>query len=104
MTFAASAARERVDDLGHRPRDPAFSRAMAAHIASCTSPSNPPGIGTSVSGRPPGNVRPQCRLEPGPLADVAGWAEQYRPIWEERFDRLGEYLQQIQPSSEGTDP
>ena len=45
-----------------------------------------------------------CRLEPGPLADVAGWAEQYRPIWEERFDRLGEYLQQFQPSSEGTDP
>ena len=44
-----------------------------------------------------------CRLEPGPLAEVAGWAEQYRPIWEERFDRLGEYLQHIQPPSEGTD-
>jgi len=43
-----------------------------------------------------------CRLEPGPLAEVAGWAEQYRPIWEERFDRLGEYLQHIQPPSEGT--
>jgi len=44
-----------------------------------------------------------CRLEPGPLAEVASWAEQYRPIWEERFDRLGEYLQHIQPPSEGTD-
>ena len=44
-----------------------------------------------------------CRLDPGPLAEVAGWAEQYRPIWEERFDRLGEYLQQNQPPSEGTD-
>ena len=45
-----------------------------------------------------------CRLDPGPLADVAGWAEQYRPIWEERFDRLGDYLQHIQPPSEGTEP
>ena len=45
-----------------------------------------------------------CRLEPGPLADVAGWAEQYRPIWEERFDRLADYLVHIQPPSEGTDP
>jgi len=44
-----------------------------------------------------------CQLEPGPLAEVASWAEQYRPIWEERFDRLGEYLQHIQPPSEGTD-
>ena len=31
-----------------------------------------------------------CRLDPTPLADVAGWAEQYRPIWEERFDRLAD--------------
>ena len=45
-----------------------------------------------------------CRLDPAPLADVAGWAEQYRPIWEERFDRLSDYLQHIQPTSEGTDP
>ena len=45
-----------------------------------------------------------CRLDPGPLADVAGWAEQYRPIWEERFDRLSTYLQHIQPPSEGTRP
>ena len=45
-----------------------------------------------------------CRLDPAPLADVAGWAEQYRPIWEERFDRLANYLELIQPSSEGTEP
>jgi DNA-binding transcriptional ArsR family regulator len=45
-----------------------------------------------------------CRLDPGPLADVAGWAEQYRPIWEERFDRLSDYLDHIQPPPEGTDP
>ena len=45
-----------------------------------------------------------CRLDPAPLADVAGWAEQYRPIWEERFDRLSDYLDHIQPPPEGTDP
>ena len=44
-----------------------------------------------------------CRLVPGPLADIAGWADQYRPIWEERFDRLDDYLQHIQPPSEGTE-
>ncbi len=45
-----------------------------------------------------------CRLDPGPLADVAGWAEQYRPIWEERFDRLANYLEHIQPPPQGTEP
>lgn len=45
-----------------------------------------------------------CRLDPAPLADVAGWAEQYRPIWEERFDRLSDYLEHLQPPSEGTAP
>ena len=44
-----------------------------------------------------------CRLVPGPLADIAGWADQYRPICEERFDRLDDYLQHIQPTSEGTE-
>ena len=42
-----------------------------------------------------------CRIDPAPLAEVAGWAEQYRPLWEERFDRLSEYLQTIQQPSEG---
>ena len=42
-----------------------------------------------------------CRLDPGPLADVAGWAEQYRPLWEARFDRLDDYLKTIQQPSEG---
>jgi DNA-binding transcriptional ArsR family regulator len=45
-----------------------------------------------------------CRLDPAPLADVAGWAEQYRPIWEERFDRLADYLEHIQPPPQGSEP
>lgn len=42
-----------------------------------------------------------CSLDPAPLREVAGWAEQYRPIWEARFDRLADYLEQIrQPKDE----
>ena len=36
-----------------------------------------------------------CRLEPGPLKDVADWAERYRAIWEQRIDRLDTYLKQL---------
>ena len=36
-----------------------------------------------------------CRIEARPLKDVAAWAERYRAIWEERFDRLDTYLEQI---------
>ncbi len=37
-----------------------------------------------------------CRLEPAPLKEVADWAERYRAMWEARFDRLENYLQQLQ--------
>ena len=37
-----------------------------------------------------------CRLAPEPLKEVAGWIEQYRKFWEERFDRLEAYLKEIQ--------
>jgi DNA-binding transcriptional ArsR family regulator len=36
-----------------------------------------------------------CRLEAGPLKEVADWAERYRAIWEQRFDRLDTYLRQL---------
>lgn len=41
-----------------------------------------------------------CRIEGGPLKEVSDWAERYRHLWEERLDRLDDYLQQIQ-SKEG---
>lgn len=37
-----------------------------------------------------------CRLEAGPLKDVAGWLEHYRRFWEESLDRLDLYLQRLQ--------
>jgi DNA-binding transcriptional ArsR family regulator len=36
-----------------------------------------------------------CRIEAGPLKEVADWAERYRVIWEQRFDRLDTYLRQL---------
>lgn len=37
-----------------------------------------------------------CRLEAGPLKDVSNWVERYRRFWEQSFDRLDEYLREIQ--------
>jgi hypothetical protein len=37
-----------------------------------------------------------CRLEAARLKDVADWVERYRVAWEERFDRLDDYLQELQ--------
>ena len=37
-----------------------------------------------------------CRIEAGPLKRVAEWTEQYRRIWETRFDNLELYLQELQ--------
>jgi DNA-binding transcriptional ArsR family regulator len=36
-----------------------------------------------------------CRIEGGPLKDVAGWLEHYRRFWDESFDRLDEYLSEL---------
>jgi DNA-binding transcriptional ArsR family regulator len=36
-----------------------------------------------------------CRLEAGPLADVADWVGHYRGFWESGFDRLDEHLRRI---------
>jgi len=41
-----------------------------------------------------------CRLTPEPLRDVADWVGQYRRHWEESFDRLAEYLRDIQVNQE----
>ena len=37
-----------------------------------------------------------CRIEPEALKEVDGWLEQYRRLWEERFDRLDAYLKTLQ--------
>src|ERR1700749_2289803 len=37
-----------------------------------------------------------CKLDAGPLEEVWGWVETYRRFWEQSFDRLDEYLKEIQ--------
>lgn len=37
-----------------------------------------------------------CTLAAAPLAQVADWADQYRHIWDDRFDRLDTYVQNLQ--------
>jgi len=45
-----------------------------------------------------------CRLEPAPLKVVADWTESYRRFWEESFDRLGDYLDELQNCSPAKQP
>ena len=37
-----------------------------------------------------------CRLTPAPLKEVDEWVEQYRRLWEQRLDRLEDYLRELQ--------
>ncbi len=37
-----------------------------------------------------------CTIVGAPLAQVADWTEQYRHIWEDRFDRMDDYVQILQ--------
>jgi len=37
-----------------------------------------------------------CRIEPAALKDVDDWLEKYRRFWTESFDRLDDYLRELQ--------
>jgi len=41
-----------------------------------------------------------CRLKPEALRDVADWVGEYRPHWEESFERLDAYLRDLQDNKE----
>jgi DNA-binding transcriptional ArsR family regulator len=42
-----------------------------------------------------------CRLEAAPLREVAAWMEEYRQFWDESFNRLDDYLQELQVQGQG---
>src|SRR5277367_2659861 len=37
-----------------------------------------------------------CRIQAAPLKQVADWVEEYRMAWEQRLDRLHDYLAEVQ--------
>ncbi|MDW3220038.1 MAG: metalloregulator ArsR/SmtB family transcription factor [Acidimicrobiales bacterium] len=37
-----------------------------------------------------------CTIAAAPLAEIASWTEQYRHIWDDRFDRMDDYVRQLQ--------
>ena len=45
-----------------------------------------------------------CRLEPQALKEVDSWLEDYRRLWEERFDRLDAYLKRLQAKAAPKEP
>jgi len=47
--------------------------------------------------------RRPCRLRPEALVHVTEWAEHTRRAWEERFDRLDEYLRELQTPKKEND-
>jgi DNA-binding transcriptional ArsR family regulator len=46
-------------------------------------------------------VRP-CQLKAEPLKQAADWVEHYRQHWEQRFDRLDDYLKELQSKNKAT--
>jgi DNA-binding transcriptional ArsR family regulator len=45
-----------------------------------------------------------CRLEFAPLKATSDWLENYRRFWEESFDRLDDYLRELQEKEKEHDP
>jgi len=45
-----------------------------------------------------------CRLEAAPLKDAADWVGHYRQFWEQSFDRLDDYLQELQKHEKNRQP
>lgn len=45
-----------------------------------------------------------CRIKAAPLKEAVNWIEQYRQHWEESFDRLDAYLQELQTKEPRKEP
>jgi len=38
-----------------------------------------------------------CRIQAKPMKEAVDWLEHYRVFWEQSFDRLEDYLKELQP-------
>ena len=48
--------------------------------------------------------RRPCRIEGKPLADISGWLEEYRQVWEQNFQRLDALLDELQSPDKKSGP
>ena len=44
----------------------------------------------------------RCRIKAGPMKEVSDWTERYRQVWEERLNRLDEYVPQLKAKEKKT--
>ena len=44
-----------------------------------------------------------CTIDPKPIEEIASWTERYRSIWEQRFDNIDSYVQQLQTEKKDTE-
>jgi DNA-binding transcriptional ArsR family regulator len=44
-----------------------------------------------------------CRLQAAPLKGVSDWLEEYRRFWDQRLDRLADYLDELQTREESNE-
>jgi DNA-binding transcriptional ArsR family regulator len=44
-----------------------------------------------------------CRIEAAPLKEIVEWAQRYRRFWDQSFDRLDEYLGELQSKEKKRD-
>ncbi len=42
-----------------------------------------------------------CALDGTRLEEISTWAEQHRPVWEARFDRMDDYIAQVRQQRKG---
>jgi DNA-binding transcriptional ArsR family regulator len=54
-----------------------------------------------VSRRQDAQRRP-CRIEAAPMAEVTGWLERYRQLWEGKFKRLDAVLDELKVDAAGS--
>ena len=45
-----------------------------------------------------------CTINVTPLQEISKWTEQYRPIWEARFDQMDDYLNQLNDMNDKEQP
>jgi len=45
--------------------------------------------------------RRPCKLRAAPLDEATAWIEKHRELWEQRLDRLGEYVAQLKEKGHG---